>query len=312
MTDQQLPLVSVCIPTYNYARFLADAVNSVLAQTVRDFEIVVVDNCSTDNTSDVLRPYIDAGLIRYVCNETNLGMVGNWNKCIELAKGRYINILCADDLLEASALELAVAMFESHEGVSVVSFSRTIVDSNLNPIRTARYADRSGVISGAEAVRKCFLCGNLIGEPSAVFFRQSDADRGFNPEYRQIVDLEMWMYLLGRGDLAFLSTPLCKIRQHEEQLTKESVRTFAIIEDEERLFREYSIKPFIGNSPLVRERWRLKVACMLLHHAEFGVDIAEVRRRASEYYPPLLVPLRMRLDFLFRCIGGFKRLIVGM
>jgi glycosyltransferase involved in cell wall biosynthesis len=312
MSGELSPMVSVCIPTYNYGQFVAETVDSVLAQTYRDIEILVVDNCSTDNTFDVLRPYIDEGRIRYVCNDTNLGMVGNWNRCIELARGRYVKILCADDLLEASALEESVAMFEKHSGVAVVAFSRTIVDNGLKPLRIARYAVRSGIVPGSEAVRRCFLCGNLIGEPTAVMFRHCDAERGFNPEYRQIVDLEMWMHLLGRGDMAFISTPLCKIRQHEEQLTKESVRTFVIVEDEKLLYRDYSVKPFIGDSLLVRERWRLKLACMLLHHAEFGIDPAEVRRRASEFYPPMLVPLRMRLDFLFRCLGGLKRLIVGM
>src|SRR5688572_5713153 len=100
-----MPLVSVCIPTYNYAHLIADAIESVLRQTERDLELVVIDDCSTDDTEQVAARYADDPRFRFVRNPCNLGLFGNFNRCFELAEGEFVKVLCADDWLHERSIE---------------------------------------------------------------------------------------------------------------------------------------------------------------------------------------------------------------
>jgi glycosyltransferase involved in cell wall biosynthesis len=105
------PLVSVCVPAYKAERFIAATIESVLAQTTEDWELVVVDDASPDGTYDVAARYAGDGRVRVARNATNLGPVGNWNHVVAQARGRYVKLLCSDDLLyprlarQASALD---------------------------------------------------------------------------------------------------------------------------------------------------------------------------------------------------------------
>src|SRR3954469_4458224 len=92
--------VSVLIPNYNFARYLPEAIPSIFAQEFRDFELLVVDNCSTDNSVEIVRNYAARdSRIKLFVNKSNLGMVGNLNKCLSLAQGEYIKFVFADDFL---------------------------------------------------------------------------------------------------------------------------------------------------------------------------------------------------------------------
>jgi len=94
------PLVTVAIPTYNSGeRFLSDAIDSVLAQSFTNFELLISDNCSPDNTSDVVAEYQDPR-IRYVRHETNIGANANFNYCLDDARGDYLLLLSDDDLID--------------------------------------------------------------------------------------------------------------------------------------------------------------------------------------------------------------------
>jgi len=84
--------ISVCIPSYNHARFLPQTIDSVLQQTFDDFEILIIDDCSADGTEATVKPYaLRNPRIRFTVNPENLGMVRNWNLCLAEARGKYIN-----------------------------------------------------------------------------------------------------------------------------------------------------------------------------------------------------------------------------
>jgi glycosyltransferase involved in cell wall biosynthesis len=213
------PKISVLIPTYNYARFLPEAIESVLAQEFWDFELLIVDDCSTDNTTEVIKPFCarDAR-VRFAVNPVNLGMVNNWNYCLELARGEYIKFLFGDDkLFHPQALGKMISLLEDHPSATLAASARTILDEHSRAVDAWR-ALAEGRHNGRKIIVSCLIeDANLVGEPSAVLFRKKDARRGFDPKYRQIVDIEMWFYLLEKGDLAYTREPLCAFRQHARQ-----------------------------------------------------------------------------------------------
>ena len=107
------PKVSVCIPTYNYSRFLPEAIESVLDQRYGNYELIIIDDCSRDDSSAIIEKYsrLD-GRIAYHINESNKGMVNNWNLCLQSARGDYIKFLFGDDVMSSERLlEKMVAIF---------------------------------------------------------------------------------------------------------------------------------------------------------------------------------------------------------
>src|SRR5687768_7682840 len=115
------PKVSILIPTFNYGRYLDEAIQSALQQTFRDFELIIVDNNSTDNTKEMISQYLSDERIRYYRNETNIGLVNNFNRCLELATAPYIKFLLADDILHPELLEMFVQILDEYETVALVT-----------------------------------------------------------------------------------------------------------------------------------------------------------------------------------------------
>ena len=123
------PLVSVCIPAYNSAVYLKRTMESVLCQTYRNIELVVVDDCSKDNTLEVAEALKDPR-IRIVKNEKNLGMTGNWNKCLAEAKGDYIKLICADDILYEDSIKKELGVLLAHPAVTLAMSDTALIDEN--------------------------------------------------------------------------------------------------------------------------------------------------------------------------------------
>ena len=239
--------ISVCMPIYNSSRYISQAIESVLKQTEHDFELLIIDDCSTDGTGEIAASFSNRDTrIRIIRNETNVGMVNNWNKCIEKANGRYLKFLFGDDLLEADALEKMATYLDNQPDVTIVSSARFLIDENNQPIDTLSHFD-TRIHNGREILKTCFLQHiNLIGEPTAVMFRKKQAGRGFDPAYRQMVDLEMWFYLLDQGECAYIRQPLCSFRVHPEQQTTKNLSSLFHYSEFFLLMQEYIDKPYMG------------------------------------------------------------------
>lgn len=282
------PLVSVCIPTYNHANVVADALRSAMAQTYDSVEILVIDNASTDTTSQVVADVAGGDArVRYVRNETNLGMVGNFSACIFAARGNYIKFLCADDLLMPDCVVAMVDAFESHPETVLVASARLLVDEALVPLRVAGFSWRALSSDGASVIRNCFFHGNLIGEPTAVMFRRQQALRGFREDYRQLMDLEMWMYLLRSGDMTYIDRSLCKVRQHPQQATQRHLKSGVVLDDKRQLFREF--RGVITRATFMDKlRWDIRMAVTLLKTIQADAGVA--RTNVEEVYFRALFP----------------------
>jgi glycosyltransferase involved in cell wall biosynthesis len=200
-----MPLVSVCIPTYRGAGTLGATLASVLNQDYPALEVWVIDDQSPDDTAAVVKA-IDDPRVHYVRNEHNLGPQGNWNRCLELAKGKYYKLLPHDDLLEPGALRQQVAILEadSREEIALVFGARRVIGPEGKLIMTRRFcAGGAQRIGASHAARRCVRAGsNLLGEPGNGLVRRSLANRiaSYDAKYPYMVDLDFWFRALQHGD----------------------------------------------------------------------------------------------------------------
>lgn len=219
------PKVSVLIPAYNYGHFLDETIQSVLDQTFTDFELVIVDNHSTDNTVAVVQSYLSDSRVSFYQNETNLGLVGNWNKCLGHAQGKYIKFLCADDKLHPQLLEKFVAVLDQHQNVALVSsytqsFGR---GSGIWPL-----PPYTGLVSGHLARERFIKYNdpNWLYAPTAVMFRKSGLQVGpFNAQLFMKTDKEFYIRLLATGDCYVIPEVLSYMRVHGATQTARMKKT---------------------------------------------------------------------------------------
>jgi glycosyltransferase involved in cell wall biosynthesis len=208
--------VSVCIPTYNYGRYLGTAIDSVLAQEYEDFELIVVDNASDDDTATVVAARRDQRL-RVYRNDRNLGLFGNFARCLELATGEFVKFLAADDWLHPAYLREAVTLMKRHPTAAIVSAPGFFVDAD-GCVYGLGYAGVFGeeLVPGDAALRAQAAHLNVIGMPSAVLLRRAalDAVGGFDERFAPASDVHLWGKLLARHDLAWLAQPRSYLRIH--------------------------------------------------------------------------------------------------
>jgi glycosyltransferase involved in cell wall biosynthesis len=211
------PTVSVCIPTYNGARFIERTLRSVLAQRYDDYEIVLGDDGSTDGTLDLVARFDDERL-RVVPGVSGVNAPANFNRLIAAAEGRYVKLLCQDDMLYPDCLARQVEAMRRGEphGVVLVSCQRDIVDDDDRIVyRNRGWRQAAGVVEGGWAMRANVRAGtNLIGEPSATLCVREVLQEvgGYSLDQSYMVDLDLWMRMLDRGNLYYLPESLCTFR----------------------------------------------------------------------------------------------------
>jgi GT2 family glycosyltransferase len=209
--------VSVCIPTHNGAEFVAKAIESVMAQSFMDFELLVVDDSSDDTTVDIVRSFTDPRL-RIYQNEKRRGIPGNWNHCLSLARGEYICLFHQDDVMLPENLERKVEVLTSDVTISFVhSAAEVLVEDSAQSAfnNWIEDADQDFIAEGMTYFRKLLFHGNLICAPAVVARRQRLLDLGgFDEQLGYTPDYEMWMKACIEGCVGFLCQPLIVYRWH--------------------------------------------------------------------------------------------------
>lgn len=232
------PLVSVCIPTFNRARWIREAVESALAQTYEHLEVLVVDDASADGTESVVRAFGDPR-VRFLANERNLGMLENHNRTLRLARGPLIKFLHADDVLAPECVERMVECALRSERVGLVFAPRRVeLDGPAQPEDLAWVAQYGtlheplGPLEPVNAGRPLFerwLRGilrergteNWVGEPSAVLLRRTALERVglFNERLSMLLEVELWLRIVFFFDVGFVDEELSTYRHHASSAT---------------------------------------------------------------------------------------------
>jgi glycosyltransferase involved in cell wall biosynthesis len=211
--NKEFPLVSVIVPTYNSAKYIEEALNSIFNQTFRDFEIIVVDDGSTDNTRQILEKY--AQQIKYVC-QANGGPSSARNTGIRLANGKYIAFLDADDLWFPEKLEKQIALFNHNSKLGMVT---TGVWSFDEKGLFGYSANKRSKLMHGNIARNIFLHSN-IGTPTVMVKKEVFDKIGvFEENIRQSEDDNMWIRIAANYDIELIDEALIKVRNHPSRMT---------------------------------------------------------------------------------------------
>jgi glycosyltransferase involved in cell wall biosynthesis len=278
------PLVSICVPTYNGTQHLRECLDSALGQTFHDFELVIVDDGSVDETATIAREYAQRDpRVRLYLNGRNLGLVENWNRCVALAQGQWIKFLFQDDYLEPTCLD---RMLEACQpGVLLTVCRRTYLFQPETPDHMKRMYERH---LSTDSLRQHFAdcrvitpevfakhmlrypTTNCIGEPTATLFHRSAFERfgGFLHDIVVLCDWEYAARIAVQTGLSYVDESLATFRVHSKSATQTN---------------------------FARNRYRVEVLDLVSAHHELAYAplYEPVRRAASRHQPT--VDLRFRL-----------------
>jgi glycosyltransferase involved in cell wall biosynthesis len=222
-----MPAVSVIVPNYNHASFLRKRLDSILDQSYKDFEVILLDDCSTDNSRDILTAYADDSRVRIEFNAKNSGSTfKQWNKGVRLAKGKYVWIAESDDYADQRLLERLVAVLERDSAIAFAycrsravtedgQVMKGFVDSYLEELDGQRWkADYIG--DGDEECRNYFVVWNTVPNASAVVFRKDiyDGVGGADETLRACGDWKVWSDMAHTRKVAYICEPLNYYRSH--------------------------------------------------------------------------------------------------
>ena len=220
------PLVSILIPTYNRPAYFRETLESALAQTYPNIEVIVCDNSTDDRTEELMRAYRDDVRVRYVRNKEAQSKAENFMPFERLAQGEFLQWCMDDDILLPDKITLMVDAFLSKPRVTLVTSIRGVIDGagtylgqweDVPPIHGA-YARFDGAATGQATLANH---ANFLGEPSAVLFRRRELThhywRAQSRGYQTISDCAMWLELLEKGDALVFSRPLSLFRVHDAQ-----------------------------------------------------------------------------------------------
>lgn len=217
-------LISICLPVFNGEKFLSLAIDSVLTQTYSNFELLISDDCSTDDSLEIIKRYAEKDKrIRFWKNDKRLGLFHNYNQCISNSLGEYIKPFAQDDLWHPAMLSECAKILSENPDVALVSTRRRIIDGEgcevqESPLMTPAdlFPERFVIPKNEVVARSLFPLENFIGEPCTVMFRTEHASYGFSTDLRQLGDLEYWIRILRNGDYAFINEPLASFRKHKD------------------------------------------------------------------------------------------------
>lgn len=214
------PKVSVAVPMYNGSAHIAECIRSVLDQTFEDFELVLVDDASTDDTPEIARSFADER-IRLIENSERLGAEGNWNAALDHSRGELVKVLSHDDVIYPACLERQVAVFEADPEIVWVAVRRDILDGESRVlIRDRGLGGLSGRIAAPNVLRTLVRSGtNIFGEGASILMRRHEAlaAGGFDGRRGYVIDLDLWVRLLGGGPAYALDETLAVFRVSSSQ-----------------------------------------------------------------------------------------------
>ena len=208
----QPPLVSVIIPAFNAEKYIGEAIGSILAQTYKNFELIIINDGSTDNTAEIILSYNDER-IKYINNEANAGISRSRNKGIRHSKGKYIAVLDSDDIAARDRLEIQVKYLENKPDIAVCgSYYRAFSKNHSSIIRWPLMP---------EQIKARLFFENPIGHSttmiSSKIFKEDNI--WYDESFKVALDFDLWCRISRKHNIANLPFVLADYRIHPSQVS---------------------------------------------------------------------------------------------
>ena len=209
-------LVSVIIPSYNHEKYIKDCIESVLNQTYKNIEVLVEDDCSTDNTREIIKSIKDERL-KKIFSKKNKGAVDTMNDLTKKCNGKYIAIIGSDDIWYPNKIEEQVKAFKNNPKLGAVFTKMDLIDENGN-----KYPDddptynifNNNNMSSSKRLRLFYEKGNHLCHPTSMISRKAIEDVGpYNKAFRQLHDYEYWTRLLQKYEIYIIPKKLICYRK---------------------------------------------------------------------------------------------------
>lgn len=254
--------VSVIVPNFNHAPYLEQRIESILNQTWQDFELILLDDCSTDNSRDILSEYCNHPKVSHcVFNEQNSGSTfQQWDKGVQLAQGEYIWIAESDDWAESNFLEVLMTGLTEHPDAGLVYSASTLIDSDGN-CTYQNMQDNTGNILcyiGKDFVEQKMLTANSIWNASMMLFRKSLLTHVVNNEYKQMKysgDWFLYVQLALNTNVLEIKKTLNHYRIHEGNVSNNAKRSGKYFTEGFQVFSYISTIDGIKISKAILLKW---------------------------------------------------------
>ena len=247
MDRDSRPKVSVILVTYNQSRFLARAISSLLGQSFRDFELIVVDDCSPDGSGALAERLTQGTGARVVRHASNVGQYQTYNRSLPLARGEYVLFASGDDVNAPDLLAREVAALERNPGAGMAFANVLLVDENDHVIRdlaalqahTMPWLRQDYVQSGVVELAR-LLNENYVVCIGCVMMRRASLESlgGWDETMPQAADWDLWLRFASRYDVAYVAEPLVGWRQHADTVTSRLRRSGRYYEDNVRVLQK--------------------------------------------------------------------------
>jgi glycosyltransferase involved in cell wall biosynthesis len=206
----------VGIPVFNGENFISDSISSVLEQTFNDFELIIIDNYSEDNTCAIVNSFSDSR-IKLIINDRNIGSIANFNKCIEVANGEYFILLPHDDALLPDALKTLSDLIQTDSNVGLAYSSYFTIDEQGKKLNKKNFPYQTGILNSHDAIKKFIIYRNPV-QLALVRTKVLHNLGGFDPKKVVCCDIDLWSRIALAGyRIAFEKTPLFCTRVHPAQ-----------------------------------------------------------------------------------------------
>lgn len=214
------PRLSITVLNYNYGHFLRDCLESILAQSYRDFEVIVIDDCSKDDSVRVVEPFLQDPRVRLITHTQNAGFVGSLIEGAEASSSPYLTVISADDfVLSPTAFEQQMRLLEANPNTSFCHGAWVILDTKTQAIIEVLPFSKDHVWSGEDEFQQ--LCTNYYVLHTGTIIRRTAyaAVGGYDTSRRYTIDCTMWAVLCGAGDVAYVAETLYGYRIHGSNMS---------------------------------------------------------------------------------------------
>ena len=295
------PKVSVVIPVYNRENEIGFTIDSVINQTFQDWELIIVDNKSTDNTVSIIRSYRDPR-IKLIINEENIGLYPNWNEGYKYVKGEFYKHLSSDNLIAPEFLEVCLELFTEHNGLDIVATSMGNIDANGTRISVSRKFDDS-IKTGSFVLEKIRTYGDdWLGSPDnqlikvdflKKLFKESlyDSNLRFSADFNFTLDC----LLSGNLSIGLVGRELAYLRRHDGSLTSSEGNARGRFVE----YRYYKDKLALSNISYQRPSM---LTGLSLFNSNIKGAFKYFSLRRKELRPDLLIDVRLLFIFLYEVL----------